>query len=276
MALKLNKERSSFVEPVKKEDNIYTIDESVLESFRLTPPLYHGNVLLSDYGTTARSGMRVKFRLDSIDEKLRHPFCGLKFGINGHRLRIVVSNEDITRDELGYSTHERVIFFGDSIMVRWDDNPSDGMTVTVRLDEPESGIHPFSGLLSGKTGGTMLWFTCWPLSETEMAEETEVAKKTARPWNTLDATTQSNIKCSDASFQKWISEIYIHLLSSVDMEYGDLIELTGRNLASEVIRRYCSIKSRREFKDDTSLGQYARQQWMQMMSMYENWMRYGS
>ena len=258
--------------------SISDISSDVLKSFYEVSPLYHGETMLMDFGLNAKTGMKAKFILRDIDEKLRHPFYGLKTGlISGQRLKIVVSHNDVTKDEDGYEEIQKVLYHGEAILNTWDDNPRDGMVITVRLDEMiETKIHPFHGLMSGNKSGTILWFSCWALTDDEMASPPEIAKKTARPWRTLDTTTQSNIKCSDVTFQNWIKEHFVFLLSQVNDDFEDLKhEKDMKKLSAETIRRYCGIVSRREFKYDNEVGIYARQQWLNMMNMYEDWMRYG-
>lgn len=287
MALKINKLRiipkgNPFKVPfVENEDANPENNElaAIRDSFRKTPPLYHGEVMLMDFGITAKGGVRSKFILKEFNPTLRHPFCGLKFGpSSGHRLKLVVSYNDITKDyeDNTYDNETKVLYLGEGMLNYWDDNPRDGMVITTRFDMDETEVHPLSGLLSGSKAGSVLWLTCWALADDESAEAVEVAKKAARPWNSLDVTTQSNIKSTDKTFQQWIKEYYSFLLNSVAADSDDLSDIEDlKKLSGEVIRRYCGIESRREFKRDDEVGDYARQQWFAMMSMYEDWMRYG-
>lgn len=248
-------------------------DISSPEDYRNIAPIYADYVRVQDFATKPLAGMTANLVLLSGEASLVHPFRGLRTARHaGHRLRVVMSMSD-------GDGKERALFVGEASLTWWADDCRNGMRVTLRLDDggiidgPEK--HPLTGLEVGKSG-EVIYLACWALDNGEKPENPEEARRAQRkPFHTLTAVQQSQIKCrNDRQFQEWcLKFVAPHLDAVLALElphYDD----SPAEYASQVVRLYCGVQSRSEFKEDTQKGLDARHRWNEMLRRFDDWQRF--
>ena len=89
--------------------------------------------------------------------------------------------------------------------------------------------------------------------------EREEEKSSGRKWHELKPSQQAGIRCSDASFQRFLKEQYNMTLR----EHGGDVAAT--------VRKLCLVESRSELDNDTSKNSI----WSQLNSQFQAWMAAG-
>lgn len=230
------------------------------------PPVYAGEALLVTWGHTAKSGMTVTFSLNDVHDLGVHPFKGMAWGPGGQRLRIAVVQAK--GGEAGSAP--KPVYEGEAMLMRWADDCALGMMVRVLIDKGPDGTrgsHPFDGLHAGSKDGLLLTLAVWAVADDERVLDPRFMPR-RRPFHTLNATQQAQIICRDARFTTWLRTNLRSLLDEPDLRFG-LDVLTGYELASEVVRRYCGVSSRSELKSDTAAGERARGRFRRLMRGYD-------
>lgn len=241
----------------------HSSDDDTVSPVQDIEPVYTGYAALNNYAIASSSGTTVRFTLLGYDMSMTHPFKGLKTGkMSGCRLRVVISTQHDGETQLYYD--------GEAILNGWTEHHASGMTVVIRLEDRYNNkdTHPLTGLETGKTTGDHVYIACWAISDDETLEDARLARLKARPWHSLDATTQSNIKCNDTHFQRWCRDVYQQILP--DQIEGIDTTLRDSQFASDVVRRYCRVESRRILRFDTKEGVEAKQRWIALLRLYEN------
>lgn len=241
--------------------------EEAARAHAATPPVYHGFARVVDYGTKPMTGMTAKFALTDPENPQVHPFKGLRCAKHaGHRLRAVVSQP---QPEGG----ERTLFVGEASLAWWSDDPTNGMRVTIRLDDggpdaPER--HPLTGVEPGRHGEAV-FLAVWAIDNAEAPEDPRDARRASRPFVGLSAVQQSQIKCRrDAVFQSFCAE------QAADLLMGEVYDLPGPEagpvaFAEAVVRAFCGVASRSVLNLDTAEGFAARQRWQELLRLYDGW-----
>lgn len=234
------------------------------------PPVYAGEALLLNWAHSAKQGMTVTICLNSVHDLASHPFKGMRHGPSGQRLRFAVMQPEADGASEGTEQVGRPIYDGEGMLLRWADDCDVGMMVRFLIDKgPDGtrGLHPFDGLHSGRKDGERLVIAVWAVSEDErILDPRHLSRR--RPFHTLDATQQAQILCRDARFSAWTRSNIAQLLDDAGLRFG-LDALSGYEFASEVVRRYCGVRSRAELKCDTSAGERARGRLRQLMRGYD-------
>lgn len=238
------------------------------EPVRTAPPVYAGEALLVTWGHTAKSGMTVTFSLKDVHDLGVHPFKGMPWGPGGQRLRVAVAQAEDENEQP--EVRAKPVYEGEAMLTRWADDCALGMMIRLLIDKgPDGtrGTHPFDGLQAGTKDGLVLTLAVWAIADDERVLDPRFMPR-RRPFHTLNPTQQAQILCRDARFAAWLRTNLTRLLDEPDLRFG-LDGLSGYELASEVVRRYCGVASRSELKSDTAAGERARGRMRQLMRGYD-------
>lgn len=163
---------------------------------------------------------------------------------------------------------------GEVQLLRWGDNSTNGMTVTLALNGVEEGEgHPFKGLGTGKQGQQFMAVLV-PVTESPpqasdgdaghhsipsepVAGSGGASSKTpqgsqARTFNDMTPAQQAGMMCQDPEFRRWLHE-------QRGMPEGAEVAL--------FVRRMCGVESRR----DIVAGAPAGRRWSAIISEYRAW-----
>lgn len=242
--------------------------------------IYLGFVKISDFGLTGRTGMWVRFRLDSADRSMPHPFDGLRWSHkpgDGLRLRL-----GITREVDG--AWDTPVFAGEASLGWWSTDPLNGMQAKLWLDDGldgNRGTHPFHGMPISKEAETLV-LACWALGDDELLTEpprkpkgdkAPSAKKPVVkvPFSESDATRQAVLKCGDKDFQLWCADVGVTLASRDLKDPLPSFPDDPVGLSKMVVTTLCDIGSRKELKLPGPKGDRARKRWARILQLYGEW-----
>jgi hypothetical protein len=244
-----------------------------------TAPIYAGSVRVVNYGMGARTGRTAVLQLVDPPDPHVHPFKGLRWSrsrsaggdARGHRLHLVISQPP--DDDWGEDTD---LYIGEGMLNWLSDDCANGMRVTLRFDGGPDGAdwHPLTGLEADQKGGDIAYLACWAVADDEAVQDPREARRASRPFSTLTAVQQSQIKCrTDERFQAWCAEAAASLLPPRTAAGLPCADDGSMALAEAVVRAYCGVTSRSTFSQDTAQGFAARQRWQEMLRLYGLWRR---
>lgn len=226
--------------------------KSMNSPYAQVAPAFQGYSTLVKWALS-NDGMMVKVALRSHSEV--HPFRRYKIGNSGQRMHVAMSRRmpDGSRADLGA---------WEAMLSWWSDDPRQGMTVGLRLDDGPDGAtqHPLEGMQKGDE----MYIACWLVDdEDEVVAAPTPASRKKRSWDTLRHAQQAHVLCADRDFQEWSL-----LQASVLGMDGDM---TGNNAAIAVLRARCGIVSRKEFAQDDEHGLEARRHWTSLVTEFREW-----
>ncbi len=230
---------------------------AVIESFKNTPPLFNATVRLLDWANSARSGMSLKVKLD-IDSMEIHPFKGIKAGKTaGQRMRVLIFMED---DKNG------LLFDGEAILVHWQDDCIDGMSIRIRLNNINDNIaHPCDGMSTGQEEGEKLHLICWQIDDVEMPVE-----KKRKPFKELNPVTQSHILSNDPRFIRFLQDRFEQLFVDAPSPLPS-VEDQPKAYADVLIRHYCGVTTRAQFNGKDDVSKIALEKWKRMVEIFDKY-----
>lgn len=145
---------------------------------------------------------------------------------------------------------------GDMMLLRWGDNSTTGMTVTLVLNGIEEGhLHPFKGLGTGKQGQKFVAVLV-PVDDEGQALGKiidVVPEKPKRRWHEMSRAQRAGMLCADSKFLIWISEAPENRAAWKTTCLASK-EHSAVDVAAEMIRSLCGVQSRSEFDTDEEAG----------------------
>ena len=265
----------SNVNHIYNADNAFFSQESkdidIVDQYKESTPTYAGHVRLLRWGNTSSAGMTVSFELLHVDENEQHPFKGLRAAratkTEGQRLNIVLS---YPKDNI--LNPESNIYLGEALLLWWAEDCSEGMKLTLKLrDGPDgvSGVHPCDGMISGRKSGEILSLVSWAIDDQDLPEDSFKDIKKKRKFSEMSPTTQSHILCRDSRFYNWINANIDRFVDD-DIIKNDISDIEdNEKFCEHVIKYFCNINSRADFKLDDDIGENARNKWSKIINLYE-------
>lgn len=236
-----------------------------VQSFAETAPVYVGRVRLLFWSSTPTAGMSIKVALLDSDLEI-NPFKGMKVGktgLRGQRLRLVLT--------LDSETDKGALYQGEAILQHWQDDPLDGLSVKIRLDDSIDGAsrHPCEAMPFGREDGEVFLFTAWAIADDEQPEAPERASK-RRPFAQLNPVVQSNILCNDTTFVEFL---VLHIVDQLEASPHPLPSAKDqpKAFAEVVVRSFCGITSRAQLNGSDDVAEQARINWQNLLRSYETW-----
>jgi hypothetical protein len=235
-----------------------------------TPPAYAGSALVLGWSESAASGPSVKFSLLDLDDAVRHPFKGIRWGSkpgDGQRLRVSLQRLDGEGNVLG------VVYADEASLAWWEEDCANGVQVKVLLSERRDGVHPmkYGNVQSGKDGEVLL-LAVWVLGDDDLPEPPPPPRRGNKvPFAQMDATRQAAIKCSDPEFREWCSHGGVRMLAAADAAALPSFAANPEAFAAEVVRLWCGVASRSAMRQQTQAGEAARARWAEMLRRFGRW-----
>lgn len=147
----------------------------------------------------------------------------------------------------GQSSGPQPTYKGEVQLLRWGESGSNGMTVTLALDDGPDGYtsHPFKPFHSGKANGQRFMAVLVPIGDDEEPMAKPLPPTTIKP--VKPNQREAGMLCRDLNFMTWIGA-------------------TTPEEAAEKLRSRCGVSSRRELDEGAPAARYADLIWQ-----YSQW-----
>lgn len=242
----------------------------IRQRFGDVTPIYKGGARLLRWSNSHASGMSVGIELIEADEHSTHPYKGLRAGRvspdGGQRLFLSINLRD---KETGVILQN--IYCGEALLFSWSECCAEGYKVTVSLDNgPDSAgrVHPCDGLATGRKNGETLSMVCWGVADDEAPQP---PKRQKRSFDDMPPTSQAHLLCKSAGFFDFLrrneQRLIIDAIALADIE--DLKATNPEQYCECIIKMWCGIESRADFKGETAGAVRARELWAQLRGEYD-------